>query len=313
MNNMKPSLVSHSSLDSQDRRAFIGNLIKASLASAFTLSLADAKAGIFSPMNKLYTVGDIMDMILKAIPGAPFDKTVDTLKTGNRDLIVTGIVTTMFATVEIIHQAIKAGANFIIAHEPTFYNHSDDLKWAGSNHIVDAKMELLEKNKITVWRLHDYLHSFVPDSVTYGVVKDAGWLPYYKSGQRVITIPTISLGELAKHLKTKLYIDQVRVVGDLAHSCQRIALMPGASGGQSHISLVEKERPDVLVVGEVHEWETAEYIRDTLAMGGKTALMVLGHSVSEEPGLAWLQEWLQPKIDPVEVMHISSGNPFKFV
>jgi len=296
-----------------DRRTFISNILKASLASAFVFSVGQTRAHSFSPVNKSYTVGDIMDMILKEIPGAPFSKTVDTLKAGNRDAVVTGILTTMFATVDIIHQAIKSNANFIIAHEPTFYNHTDDLKWAGTNHVVDQKLELLEKNKITVWRLHDYLHSFVPDSVTYGVVKDAGWLSYYKTGQRLITIPSISLGDLAKHLKSKLDIAQVRVVGELSHGCARVALMPGASGGQSHISMVEREQPDVLVVGEVHEWETAEYIRDSLQMGGKTALIALGHSVSEEPGLEWLQQWLQPRLSGLKVQHVASGNPFKFV
>lgn len=307
---MKPMLpYNEDHLYVHDRRVFISKILKASLGAAFVFSVPPA----FASVKKNYTVGDIMDMILKEIPGAPFSKTVDTLKSGSRDAAVTGIVTTMFATIDIIQQAIKSGANFIIAHEPTFYNHTDDLKWAGADHIVDQKMELLEKNKITVWRLHDYLHSFVPDSVTYGVVKDAGWLSYYKTGQRVITIPSIPLGELARHLKNKLSIEQVRVIGDLTHNCERVALMPGASGGQSHISLVEKERPDVLVVGEVHEWETAEYIRDTLQLGGKTALIVLGHSVSEEPGLEWLQQWLQPKLAGLKVQHIPSGNPFKFV
>jgi putative NIF3 family GTP cyclohydrolase 1 type 2 len=58
---------------------------------------------------------------LKEVPGAPFEQTVDTLKSGNRDIIVTGVVATMFATIEVIRKAIAMKANFIIAHEPTFY------------------------------------------------------------------------------------------------------------------------------------------------------------------------------------------------
>lgn len=296
-----------------DRRAFISTVLKASVASAIALSVSDAQAGMLYRVPKEYTVGDIMDMILKEIPGAPFAKTVDTLKSGNRDMKVTGIITTMFATVDIIHQAAKAGANFIIAHEPTFYNHTDDTAWVKPNEIVEKKQALLEQYKITVWRLHDYLHSFVPDSVTYQVVKDAGWIPYYKKNERVLTIPNIALGKLAEHLKSKLKIEHVRVIGKLSQSCEKIALLPGASGGQSHIALVEKEHPDVLVVGEVHEWETAEYIRDLQAFGGKTSLIVLGHSVSEEPGLQWLKEWLQPKVEGLQVTHVASGNPFSWV
>jgi putative NIF3 family GTP cyclohydrolase 1 type 2 len=311
MKSMFPYVQAHRQIN--ERRSFISSILKASLASAFIVSVGEVNARDFFSVKKQYTVGDIMDIILKEIPGAPFAQTVDTLKSGSREMEVTGIVTTMFATVEIIHQAIKAGANFIIAHEPTFYNHTDDTAWVSPNHIVKQKQDLLEKNKITVWRLHDYLHSFVPDGVQYGVVQKAGWVPYYKTGSPVINLPQISLGDLAQHLKKKLDIAHIRVIGNLSQKCERVALLPGASGGQRHLSVVEKERPDVLIVGEVHEWETAEYIRDTQQLGEKTSLIVLGHSVSEEPGLQWLQEWLKPKVPGLKVQHIVSGNPFTWV
>jgi len=300
-------------VQNKNRRNFISNLLKTSVASAFVLAAGNAAAAGYFSARKSYSVGDIIDIILKEIPGAPFAKTVDTLKSGNREMIVTGIVTSMFATIDVIQQTIKAGANFIIAHEPTFYNHTDDTAWVSPNHIVDQKEQLLAKNKITVWRCHDYLHSFVPDAVQYGVVQAAGWLPYYKPGNRIIGLPPISLGDLAAQLKKSLSIAHVRVIGNLSQKCERIALLPGASGGQSHIAIVEKEKPDVLVVGELHEWETAEYIRDTQLLGEKTSLIVLGHSVSEEPGLQWLQGWLQPKLEGIKVQHIVSGNPFTWV
>jgi putative NIF3 family GTP cyclohydrolase 1 type 2 len=296
-----------------ERRLFISNMVKASLASACMLSVGEAGAHNFFSVKKPYTVGDIMDIILKEIPGAPFAQTVDTLKSGNREMAVTGIVTTMFATIDIIQQTIKNGANFIIAHEPTFYNHTDDTGWVSPNNIVKQKRDLLEKNSITVWRLHDYLHSFVPDGVQYGVMKKAGWLAYYKPGNAVLHIPPVSLEELTQHLKKQLDIAHVRIIGNLSQKCERVALLPGASGGQRHISIVEKEKPDVLIVGEVHEWETAEYIRDGQQLGEKISLLVLGHSVSEEPGLQWLQEWLQPKLAELKVQHIISGNPFTWV
>ena len=311
MKSMLPFAHAHKQV--KERRLFINNLLKTSLATAFVFSAGEANANSFFAFKKAYTVGDIIDITIKQIPGAPFAKTVDTLKSGNRDIVVTGIVTTMFATIDIIQQAIKTGANFIIAHEPTFYNHTDDTAWVVPNHIVKQKQELLDKHSIAVWRCHDYLHSFVPDAVAFGVVQKAGWVSYFKSGSPIIDLPPISLGDLAQHLKTTLDIAQVRIIGKRAQKCERVALLPGAAGGQSHISVVEKENPDVLIVGEVHEWETAEYIRDTQLLGGKTSLIVLGHSVSEEPGLQWLKDWLQPKLDGLKVQHIVSGNPFTYV
>ena len=290
------------------RRTFITNIAKAAGAAA-VLSIP----GVATAARKTYTVREVIDIILKEIPGAPFKETVDTLKSGSETQVVSGIVTTMFATVAVVEEAAKRKANFIIAHEPTFYNHLDDTNWSGQNDIVRRKQELLKKHNITIWRFHDYWHTHRPDGVGYGVLQKTGWLQYYKPGNMILNLPAASLQDIVHTLKESLGIEQLRVIGDLSQSCERIALLPGAAGGQRQIAIVEKEHPDVLIVGEVHEWETAEYIRDARQLGSKTALIVLGHSQSEEPGMEWLVDWLQPKLQGMPVRHIASRNPFKFV
>jgi putative NIF3 family GTP cyclohydrolase 1 type 2 len=294
------------------RRKFITDSLKIAGAATFLTSpvISFAK-NIFNEPG--YTIQDVIDIILKEIPGAPFPQTVDTIKSGSADNKVTGIVTTMFATVEVIKQTAELKANFIIAHEPTFYNHTDDINWVPDNSVVKEKKDLLAKNKMTVWRFHDYWHAHKPDGIGYGVLKKAGWTQYYKPGEMVLAVPRTSLKIIIEHLKSSLGIDHVRVIGDLSQTCERIALIPGAAGGQMQISLAEKQKPDVLIVGEVHEWETAEYVRDARAMGSKTALIVLGHSVSEEPGMEYLVEWLQPKVPGIKITHIASNNPFTWV
>ena len=91
----------------------------------------------FSAATENLTIQQVIDIILKDIPGAPFAKTVDTIKAGDAGQMVTGIVTTMFATIEVIEKARKLGANFIIAHEPSYYNHADETKCV--NAAEDAK------------------------------------------------------------------------------------------------------------------------------------------------------------------------------
>ncbi len=213
----------------------------------------------------------------------------------------------------MIEESARIGANFIIAHEPTFYNHTDDSNWVPNNQVLKQKQDLLKKHQIAVWRFHDYWHSHRPDGIRYGVLKMAGWTEYDKDAKPVFNIPPTTVGALVGHLKKTLGIAHLRVLGDLNQACTKIALMPGAAGGQSQISLVEKEKPDVLIVGEVHEWETAEYIRDARQLGSKTTLVILGHSVSEEPGMDWLVNWLQPKLQGVKVTHLASGDPFIWI
>ena len=291
------------------RRQFIVDTVK----SAGGVVLLSMQPFLDLDTKKQMTVQEVIDLILKEGGLSPLKETVDTIKYGEPGQPVSGIVTTMFPTIAVIEQAAKLNANFIIAHEPSYYNHRDDPQWVQNNSVLQQKQQLLEKHKMVIWRFHDYCHSLKPDAVSYGVAKKANWLSYYQAGQRVLTIPPVSLKDLSQHLKKSLGIDQLRVIGDLQQKCERIALLPGAWGGQRQVSTAETEKPDVLVVGEVAEWETAEYIRDANLQGRKIGLIVLGHSVSEEPGMEWVAEWLQPKLQGIKVTHIPSGNPFKWL
>ncbi|HTF19469.1 MAG TPA: Nif3-like dinuclear metal center hexameric protein, partial [Chryseolinea sp.] len=258
------------------------------------------------------SVQQVIDLILKEIPGAPFQQTVDTLKSGTGEQVVTGIVTTMFSTVEVIRKTAAVGSNFIIAHEPTFYGHTDETAWLETDSVYQYKRELLNKHKIAVWRFHDYWHTHRPDGVLMGVLTKMGWEKLYNAANPpMINHAGITLGDLVTHSRKSLGIRQVRYIGDPAQTCKRIALIPGAAGGRAQMQLLMKEKPDVLIVGEVHEWETAEYVRDAQATGSRMSLIVLGHAESEEPGMEWLVGWLSTRLKDIKVTHIASGNPFR--
>jgi putative NIF3 family GTP cyclohydrolase 1 type 2 len=294
------------------RRKFIASSVIAGGGMAL-VAVQPVFAGDMFSVKKEYTVQQIIDLILKEGNLSPISDTVDTLKSGRPDQVVTGVVTTMFATIAVIEQAVKLNANFIIAHEPTFYNHTDSFDWVKDSAIVKQKQQLLDKHKIAVWRFHDYCHRLKPDAIRYGVIKKAGWLSYDKTAQQLLTIPPVSLKQLVQHLKSSLGITHLRIIGKLDQQCERIALMPGAAGGQRQMGIVETEKPDVLIVGELSEWETAEYIRDGQLLGAKTSLIILGHAVSEEPGMEWLAEWLQPKIADVKITHVKAGDAFTWL
>ncbi|GAB3921447.1 Nif3-like dinuclear metal center hexameric protein [Larkinella terrae] len=294
------------------RREFVETITKATiLLSVPGVSSAER----FWPAAQPVTVGQVMELILKTIPNAPFPKTVDTLKSGSPDQKVTGIISTMFATMDVIEKAIQQKANFIIVHEPTFYNHLDETDWLAKDDVFRKKHDLLEKNGIAVWRFHDYWHSHRPDGIRMGVVTALGWEKYMDANNpRLITLPAPqALKQIITHAKTSLGIATMRVVGDLNQSCQRISLMPGASGGRSHILAMGQDKPDLLLCGEISEWETAEYVRDARQQGQKLSLGVLGHIMSEAPGMQWLVPWLQPKLPEVKISYIDSKTPFTYV
>jgi putative NIF3 family GTP cyclohydrolase 1 type 2 len=295
------------------RRTFLTTTILSAGGLSFLgLQTAFSKSESVS-IRKQWTVEQIIAVIIKEGDLTPLADTVDTLKSGKADQLVTGIVTTMFPTISVIREAAKRKANFIIAHEPTFYNHKDDTTQVENNRVVEGKQQLLEKYQMVIWRFHDYAHAMKPDAISYGVAKKANWLPYYKAGQIMLTIPALQLRQLVLHLKSSLDIKQVRIIGNPEQTCQHIALLPGAWGGQRQVSIAEAQKPDVLIVGEVSEWETAEYIRDARLLGEKISLIILGHALSEEPGMEWLAAWLQPKLADVKVSHIASQDPFTWL
>lgn len=301
-------------MENNSRRYFIANTLKGMGALAILqVPLTSTAASILNDHFTTYTVEEVMNIILKEIPGAPFKQTVDTLKSGSKETVVTGIVTTMFTTVTVIEQAAKLKANFIIAHEPTFYNHEDNINFVPENSLVKKKQALLAKYGITVWRFHDQWHASKPDGIQYGFMKKMDWLPYFKSREEPLVLPELSLQSVVDQLKQKLNIEKLRVIGNLSQNCSRISVLPGAWGGQNQMHILETQKPDVIIVGELQEWETAEYIRDDRLFGANISLIVLGHAVSEEPGMEYLVEWLKPKLPGMPITHIASGSPFIWV
>ncbi len=296
------------------RRHFVSVVSKSVGLSIFMAAPAVGLAEHIWKLSKATTVSDIINLFIREIPSAPYEKTVDTLKSGELTQEVTGIITTMFATLEVIQQAINIGANFIIAHEPTFYNHTDETAWLEKDDVYRYKADLLKTHKIAVWRCHDYIHSHRPDGVMTGVIKALGWESYSASdGTPIFTMQAAPLKDIVAHVKARLGINSLRYAGDLLQPCRRILLLPGAAGGRAQISAISRFKPDLVMCGELSEWETAEYIRDARLKGDKIALVILGHIASEEPGLEWMVGWLKKAVPGMNVRHVPAKNPLSFI
>jgi putative NIF3 family GTP cyclohydrolase 1 type 2 len=266
-------------------------------------------------MPRTFTVKQVIDIILKEVPDAPLASTVDQLRSGSMEQKVSGIVTTMFPTIEVIEKTAKVGANFIIAHETPFYNNQDETDWLQQDDAYKYKVGLLNKHRIAIWRFHDYWHRHKPDGIITGNLIKLGWGKYYDSSNpRTVTLPKpMQLKSIVALTKQKLGISTVRVVGNFNQYCSKIYLAFGYMDSKMQIAAIRQYKPDLILSGETREWETVERVRDGLMMGQKTSLLVLSHSVSEEAGMEYAANWLQPKVPGIKITHIASGNPFTFL
>ena len=128
----------------------------------------------------------------------------------------------------------------------------------------------------------------------------------------MFSIPPSTLSSIIDDVKQKLGIATVRYIGDLSENATKVLLLPGAAGGMNQIRAIASQKPDVVLCGEIAEWETAEYVRDARAKGDKLALVVVGHVASEEPGSVFLADWLTKKIKGVKTTHVPAGNSLMF-
>jgi len=257
------------------------------------------------------TVQDVIDKIIAAIPGEPREDTVDNIKTGKPGQKVTGIVTTFLATLQVLQKTVELGANLVITHEPTFYNHLDEQEWLKDDPVYEAKRRFIEEHQLAIWRFHDYWHRHNPDGVLTGTLKRLGWEDYVDPlDPTICVIPSIPLSELVPVIKEKLGVQTARIMGDPNFICQRVAVLVGAWGGRTQILTLGRDDVDTLVCGEIAEWETTEYVRDATQMGRPKALVVVGHANSEEPGMEYLVEWLQKPLPNIPIHHLATGNPF---
>ena len=267
------------------------------------------------PIKTTFTVKQVINTILKEIPDSPFATTVDQLRSGSMEQEVTGIVTTMFPTIEVISKTAKAGANFIIAHETPFYNNQDETDWLQQDDAYRYKVDLLNKHKIAIWRFHDYWHAHKPDGIIMGNLIKLGWEKYYDANNpRIITLPKpMAIKSIAALTKEKLGISMVRLVGNISQNCSTIYLAFGYMDSKRQIAAIQQYKPDLILSGETREWETVERVRDGLLMGQKTSLLVLSHAVSEEAGMEYAAKWLEPKVPGTRITHIAAKNPFIFL
>jgi putative NIF3 family GTP cyclohydrolase 1 type 2 len=250
---------------------------------------------------------------------------VDGFKAGDPATAVTGIVTTSMATLAVLQDAVRAGANLVISHEPAFFA-GDDARQpppirggfqtgpppgpVAPDPVYAAKNEFVDRNRLVLFRFRDHWRSRRPNPFAEALGSALGWR-HHQAGADPSTyeIPVITLGALATRVRTALGArGGLRVIGDPRTGLRRVALLPGSTPIAAALETLPAV--DAIIAGEVREWETVEYARDTIDAGQAKALVLTGRILSEEPGMRACATWLEPLVPEVRVRHIAAGDPY---
>jgi putative NIF3 family GTP cyclohydrolase 1 type 2 len=246
----------------------------------------------------------------------------DGFKAGEPSTVVDGIATTAMATLDVLKEAVKAKANLIVTYEPTFYGRADGRAPAApaggrgqfgvsaDDPVLKAKREFIEKNGIVVFRLRDHWQTRKQNDMVTGLAATLGWSSgRVKSDDALYDIPATTAEESVNLIRRRLNIrGGLRGVGDRKAIIRRVLLHPGSM--TPAIMWQRYGEVDMVIAGEVREWENTLYAADIFTAGEKRALVTIGRVVSEDPGMRACAEWLKTVVKEVPSKGIGAGDPY---
>jgi len=254
------------------------------------------------------TAQQVIERIQKNAGSAWLTESADTVKAGDPSAIVTGIVTTAMATNAVLMRATDEKANFVITLEPTFFGRADAP--LADDPVSAAKMDLIRKNGLVVFRFSDNWRTRRPDPFAIGLARALAWTKYQVGDDPTrYDLPGLTLGALADSLAKRLSARAgIRVTGDPKTQVKRVGLLPGAST----LAATMKALPacDAVVAGETREWESVEYAQDTVASGQKKGFLMIGRVMSQDPGMDVCAEWVKSLVPEVPVKWMPAGDPY---
>ena len=277
-------------------------------------------------------ISEVIDKIVASSGDVMMGEKIDPPTT--RDIVIhgstgkecTGIVTTCFASVDVIREAARRGANLIVSHESIFWNHMHNEPLADWPTFKE-KAALLDEYGITVWRYHDHIHAGIPvgpdgalrDGIFYGLAVELGWEDYLVPDQLSCmdyVIPATPVREVAEHVVRCAGVTGCRIIGDADAPVSRIRVPYHLFGNEDlpAIRALEFDGIDCYIAMECVDFTASEYVRDASQLGHPRAIVNLGHFNGEEPGMKFIVGWLTDLFEgALPVSFVQSGDVFTFV
>lgn len=256
-------------------------------------------------------------------------KTRDKILYGNPNQECTGIVTTIYASVDVIRKAHELGANFIIAHEALLWNRGDKQDWLieSQNKTYLEKKKLLDEYNICVWRFHDYIHSGIPykdgyiDGIFYGLAQVTGWdnaiISEDLSGALYLECEPTTVKAIAEQIKKTWNISSMKAIGNMNAKVEKILVCGHVNeGGDSNslIKRIDKENINLLLPLELIDFTLTEYIKDSGQLGFDRAILAPGHFNLEEPGMKYILNYIDDALGKhIDTHFVQAGDMYTYM
>ncbi|WP_165842936.1 Nif3-like dinuclear metal center hexameric protein [Phenylobacterium deserti] len=287
------------------------------------LAFAGGAASLASPVaaqGKL-TVGEALAKVRQAI-GASADAGAEGLLLGAADQPVRGVAVAAVPTAAVLQAAAKRGCNLIFALESPLYARPGE---AGSGYppgsgaraaaalkaepVYRGKAALAARLGVSVVRLNESLQASRPSLAADTLAARFGWSGGETAGQgRMYAIKPAPLSALLRQASRLADRGGLRHVGAKDMMIRSVLVVPGKADVVPSVQGLQKA--DLLLTGDLREWEIVEYVADSAPAGRPRALIALGRTVSQQPYVDAIAEWLKPVLPGVPVTAVRNADPF---
>lgn len=185
-----------------------------------------------------------------------------------------------------------------------------------------AKRKYLEEHDITIWRFHDHMHiGSDMDYIYEELIEELDWRKYLQPDEKqpwIYELSETTVGELAEFFKEKLEMDTVQIIDNPKMKVKRAGILVGGGSlglgvEEMPIQVMECDRLDLLIGGEITEWTVCAYINDAYQMGFNRAMLTLGHERSEEADMKYLAPWPAERFPTIPVTFVDAKEPFTYL
>ncbi len=246
------------------------------------------------------------------------EHTVDTFKSGDPEVEITGIAVSWMSTRRALERALKMACNVFVTHEPTYYNHHDDpespvFELEGAR----EKRAFVEESGLTILRCHDLWDQMpdigIPDAwgLALGLENPVGGEGYF----RIYDVSGQTAGEVAREVATRTKIlrqEGVQLIGDPRVPVSRVAIGTGAITPLFETIQTYAEDPglDLAICTDdgFTYWQHGAYALDV-----GLPVIIVNHATSEEPGMRALAMHLHAQFPDVPVRFIPRGCMYSMV
>ncbi|MCK5311051.1 MAG: Nif3-like dinuclear metal center hexameric protein [Desulfobacteraceae bacterium] len=214
------------------------------------------------------------------------------LQAGNMSWHVNKILIALDPTIEVMEEAAKINADFVLTHHPLFIKSPECIDFSC---MPGSAISVSAKNKISIVSAHtnldkahnglnDYFANIIGLKKILPLMNKGIDTDYCSIGRKGKFEKTISLKSLALKIKDKLKLSYIRVIGDENLEISSAVVVTGSGG--SMIEDFFQSKTDVFITGDV-KYHEARVIEEK-----KLGMIDVGHFGSEYIAIQLLAEKL---------------------